>query len=423
VRYRYQEWNGDEFPTQDRLDFFHNILDFVLTHGDEALRALDRAEFDDQQRQWLDQLIKDGLLEKAAGRWRLTPRAINAMQRRALMEVFSNLRAGRRDGHPTQHVGGPTERTEGTHPYQFGDPLSELDVAQTLRNALWRGAGSGIRGPGSGIRDSDTRAGGPSQAGVSSDRYRVSDARAGGPCSAQRPAARIPIRPEDFELFNRESLTSMSLVILLDMSGSMSRYGRFVNAKKCAMALHALIRQQYPFDTVDIVGFYSGAAIIPEQKLPFTTPKRVTLFDPVIRMRVRLNQIDEAPQHFTNLHMGLAMARQILTRRGGENKQIFIITDGEPTAHVQGEYIHLLYPPDTASAVATLKEAVRCAADGIRLSTFALIEDYLYMDWVGFIDQLTRLTKGVAFYSASGDLSSCVMESYLSGKRRKAYLS
>lgn len=376
MRTRYTQWDGHEFPTQDRLDLFHHILDFVLMHGDKALGSLERAELTEQQRQWLDDLIKDGLLEKAAGRWKLTPQAIGVMQRRALNEVFQQLRAGRSDGHATPHAGGRGERTDGTRRYEFGDPISEMDPVQTLRNALSR------RAPGEPLR----------------------------------------VGMNDFEVYNTETSASVSMVVLLDQSGSMSRYGRFVQAKKTAMALHALVRQQFPFDTVDVIGFYSAAGIIPEHKLPLAMPKPITLFDYQVRMRVPVSQADQGPQHFTNLHMGLAMARQLLARRGGENKQVFIITDGEPTAHVEGEHIHLLYPPDPRSAMATLKEAARCASEGIRLSTFALIEDYAYMDWVGFVDQMTRLTKGVAFYCASGDLSNCVMESYLSGRRSRQFL-
>ncbi|MEE8169914.1 MAG: VWA domain-containing protein, partial [Phycisphaerae bacterium] len=360
-----------------RLDLFHNILDFVLAYGDEALRALDRADFDPRQQQWLDELIRDGLLEQAAGRWRLTPKAITTMQRRALAEVFKELRRGRCDGHPARHPGAIGERADGTRPYEYGDPISELEPVATLRNALRRGG-------------------------------------------ASKP---VRIDSQDFEIHQTESQTSVSMVILLDQSGSMARYDRFVNAKKCAMALHALIRQQFSFDTVDVIGFYSGAAVIPEHRLPLATPKRVTIFDPAVRMRVPLDQVEQGPPHFTNLHLGLTMARRLLAKRAGDTKQIFIITDGEPTAHVEGDDVLLLYPPDQTSAVATLKEAVRCTMAGIRISTFALIEDYAYMDWVGFVDQLARLTRGVAFYTASGDLSNCILESYLSGRRtRRAFL-
>ena len=136
-----------------------------------------------------------------------------------------------------------------------------------------------------------------------------------------------------------------------------------------------------------------------------------------------ITQADKAPQHFTNLQMGLRLARRVLTRRGGDNKQIFIITDGQPTAHLQGEYIHLLYPPEKITALTTLKEAVQTTRQGIRICTFALAEDYEYMDWLGFVDQMTKVTKGVAFYCSSGDLSSCIMESYLSGRKKKTYIA
>jgi uncharacterized protein with von Willebrand factor type A (vWA) domain len=212
-------------------------------------------------------------------------------------------------------------------------------------------------------------------------------------------------------------------VVLLDMSGSMMRYGRFLSAKRVAMAMQALVRGRFPQDSIDFVGFYSGAARIPEVMLPLAMPKPVTVYDYQVRLKVPIGQLDRAPQHFTNLHMGLQMARRILRKRTSENKQIFIVTDGQPTAHVEGDFVYLLYPPDQRSTVATLKEAVLSVREGCRISTFALIEDYWGMDWVGFVDQLTKLTKGVAFYTSSGELASCIMESYLSGRKKKAYIA
>src|SRR5436305_15294231 len=116
-------------------------------------------------------------------------------------------------------------------------------------------------------------------------------------------------------------------------------------------------------------------------------PKPVTVYDYQVRLKVPINQLDKAPQHFTNLHMGLQMARRILKKRASENKQIFIITDGQPTAHVEGDMVHLLYPPDQRSTVATLKEAGSALRQGCRSSTFALIEDYRGLEWVGFVDR------------------------------------
>jgi uncharacterized protein with von Willebrand factor type A (vWA) domain len=384
MKYFYGEYDGEEFPTQDKLFGFDQLMEFIMEYGDQAMKALEQMMEDpknQEQSDLLEQLLKDGMLEKdGKGQLRLTPRSINKMQQKALMEVFANLRDGQRDGHEKITTGANGERLDGSKPYQFGDPVSELDLHQTLHNAL-------------------TRHGLPNGSG------------------------KIKFDEHDFELHLHEGTTTCSTVVLLDMSGSMMRYGRFHSAKKVAMAMQALIRQKFPQDSIDFVGFYSGANKISEIALPLTMPKPVTIYDYQVKLKVPIPQLHKAPQHFTNLHMGLQLARRILRKRQSENKQIFIITDGQPTAHVEGDFVHLLYPPDKRSTIATLKEAVIAVKEGCRISTFALIEDYYGMDWVSFVEQLTRLTKGVAFYTSSGELASCIMESYLSGRKKKSYVA
>src|SRR5207253_7868841 len=126
-----------------------------------------------------------------------------------------------------------------------------------------------------------------------------------------RSRAKIKFDEHDFELHLHEGTTSCSTVVLLDMSGSMMRYGRFLSAKKVAMAMQSLVRSRFPQDSLDFVGFYSGATKIPEVALPLAMPKPVTVYDYQVRLKVPLDKIDRAPQHFTNLHMGLQMARRI----------------------------------------------------------------------------------------------------------------
>ena len=92
----------------------------------------------------------------------------------------------------------------------------------------------------------------------------------------------------------------------------MMRYGRFLSAKKVAMAMQSLVRSRVPAGHVDFVGFYSGATRIPEIALPLAMPKPVTVYDYQVRLECRSSKLDQAPQHFTNLHMGLQMARRIL---------------------------------------------------------------------------------------------------------------
>jgi uncharacterized protein with von Willebrand factor type A (vWA) domain len=326
--------------------------------------------------------MDEGMLDKVAGRYRLTPRAINAMQRKALMEIFTQLPRGTREGHPTTNPGAGADRLEGTKKYQFGDPISELDLNTTLRNAVAR----------------QTQTSG----------------KVGIP---------IQLSDQDLELHQVEGATSVALCILIDLSGSMMRWGRFLSAKKVAMALTALVRQRFPQDTVDIVGFYSTATRIREEQLPLVMPKRVSTHEYMIDVKIPLEEAGKTHQHFTNLQLGMQMGRKILGARQAEQKLMFVITDGQPTAHVEGNILCLQYPPTQRTAMATLRESLLCMRAGIRIATFALIEDYYGMEWVEFVDQMTRLCKGVAFYCASGDLANCVMESYLSGKKKKTYIA
>jgi len=112
-------------------------------------------------------------------------------------------------------------------------------------------------------------------------------------------------------------MTNCSTVVLLDMSGSMMRYGRFLAAKRVAMAMQALVHSRFPQDSIDFVGFYSGANKIPEAMLPLSMPKPVTIYDYQVRLKVPIDQIERAPQHFTNLHLGLQLARRILRKGEG----------------------------------------------------------------------------------------------------------
>jgi len=274
MKYFYGEFDGQEFPTQDKLFSFNDLMQFIMQYGQQAIKALEQMmknPENEQQSQLLQQLLESGMLDKdGKGKLQLTGKAINRMQRRALMEVFANLRTGTREGHEKITPGQGGERIEGTKPYQYGDPVSELDLHQTLHNALQR----------HGLPDQSKTA-------------------------TQKSKIRFDER--DFELHIHEGTTSCSTVVLLDMSGSMMRYNRFLAAKKVAMAMQALVRSRFPQDTLDFVGFYSGANRIPEAMLPLTMPKPVTIYDYQVRLRVPINQIDKAPQHFTNLHMGLQL--------------------------------------------------------------------------------------------------------------------
>src|SRR5690242_10263632 len=142
MKYFYGEFDGEEFPTQDKLFGFDQLMSFIMQYGEQALKAIQQMLNDQsnpEQSDMLQQLLEQGMLDKdGKGKLRLTPRAIGKMQRKALMEVFANLRSGQREGHEKVTPGLGGERIEGTKPYQYGDPVSELDLHTTLHNALSR---------------------------------------------------------------------------------------------------------------------------------------------------------------------------------------------------------------------------------------------------------------------------------------------
>ena len=408
MKYDYTEFDGEGFLSPDQLFPQPQVMEFILQYGDQALDAMQKLEDPDEQA-FVQAMIDAGLLEEYEDeqgntKLRITPRMLKGLQHRALMEIFADMRKGSRDGHQTRANGRTAERADGTKPYQFGDPISELELGTTLRNAIARGQGAA-----------------------------KGEAQEGG------PGARLPIKigAQDFELFQTESSADCATVMLIDLSGSMMRYGRFIQAKRIAMGMQEMIRSRFPQDTLEYVGFYSLADKMTEQEVPLVMPKPVSIRDYEVKIRVPLEQAranqEGMPLHFTNLQLGLRTARQMLAKSGAANKQIFVITDGQPTAHVapvesgaEGscgeEMLYLLYPPTEETRDITLREAMRCQQQGIRIATFAMIEDYWGMDWVGFVDQMTRLTRGMAYYCTSEDLSSTVMESYLTGKKVKSFL-
>ncbi len=405
MKFNYSEFDGDRrFMSPDELFAPPQVMEFILQYGEDALDAMNN--LDDEGAEFIQQMIEAGLLEEYEDedgnkRLRMTNRLVRGFQHRALLQMFEGMKAGQRDGHATPDPGRTQERSEGTKPYQFGDPLHELDLGRTLRNVIARSAKGAEGLPG----------------------------HAGAEAAGMLP---LQLQHDDLELHQTEGSAECATVLLIDQSGSMMRYGRFLHAKRVGLGMAELIRSRFPQDSIDFFGFASLCERLYERDLPLMMPKPITMRDYEIRIRVPLSQAqqqtDRIPPHFTNLQLGLRNARHLLSRKGAVNKQIFIITDGQPTAHVEqsaqtGEdMLYLLYPPDERTRDATLAEAMRCHQQGIRLATFALVEDYWGMDWVGFVDQITRLTRGLAYYCASDDLSSTVIESYLSGRKRKSFV-
>ena len=206
----------------------------------------------------------------------------------------------------------------------------------------------------------------------------------------------IQLDPSDFEIERMEHLTRSSTVLMLDLSLSMPMRDNFLPAKKVAMALHSLITSQFPRDYLGIVGFSETARILTAEQLPEVSWDFV---------------------YGTNMHHGFTLARKLLARESG-TKQIIMITDGEPTAHIMDNGMPFFnYPPVRETVEATLREVVRCTKEQIRINTFGLGADGSLRH---FIEQMTQINRGRAFFTTPEDLGDYVLVDFMQGKRELA---
>ncbi|MGH9120570.1 MAG: vWA domain-containing protein, partial [Acidimicrobiales bacterium] len=205
-----------------------------------------------------------------------------------------------------------------------------------------------------------------------------------------------PVRlgAEDFEVERTESRTGTSTVLALDLSASMPMRSNFLAAKKVAMALHALISSRFPRDYLGLVGFGELAREMTPQQLP---------------------EVSWDYTFGTNLHHALVLSRRMLSRMRG-TRQILLITDGEPTAHlVPGGEPFFSYPPSPATIAVTLEEVARVTRDWIRINTFLLDATGAMGDFVG---RMTKLNGGRAFYATPATLGDHVLVDFLEGRQR-----
>jgi uncharacterized protein with von Willebrand factor type A (vWA) domain len=198
----------------------------------------------------------------------------------------------------------------------------------------------------------------------------------------------------DFQVHQTEQRVEAATVILLDVSRSMLLRGCFAAAKKVALALHHLIEARFPRDYLAIITFAHGARQLPPNCLP-------------------LLQIDER-EYGTNLHQGLRLARTLLRRQAGANKQVIVITDGEPTAHQETDHVFFAFPPTPKTVAATLGEVVRCTQERIVINTFMLERG---QHLTSFVSRMSQLNQGRTFFVAPERLGEYVLIDYLANRR------
>jgi uncharacterized protein with von Willebrand factor type A (vWA) domain len=315
--------------------------------GDDAAKSLEALA------QLTRKLEEAGLIGRKGGRLVLTPSGLRKLGGNALTQLFSKLRRDRIGNHalPTPGIG--IDRDFETKPYEFGDPF-KVDLQETLRNALARTLADDV-----------------------------------GPTGSPRVEFPLRLEVDDFAIERNEHLSSASTVLAIDLSLSMPMRDNFLSAKKVAVALQALIASQYPRDYLGLVGFSATAREIKPEELV---------------------EVSWDFAYGTNFQHALLLGRKMLASKSG-SKQIIVITDGEPTAHIldSGEvFFHYPAMPETLDA--TLREVVRCTRDRIVINSFVL-------DQTGglrsFIQKMTQLNKGRAFYTTPDQLGDYLLYDFV----------
>jgi len=331
----------------------------------------------------LAQRIRDAVRESAArqglesqgGQYHLTPSAMRVLQGQLLERLFGHLQASRSGRHVGPITGDGAVELPSTKPYEFGDSVAQMDVSQSMINAMVRSA-------------------------------------------AQRP---LKLQSADIEVHRTRNRPRAATVVVMDMSGSMRYDGLYVHVKRMGLALDGLIRREYPGDFLSFVEMASFARPCAAGEVAKLLPKPVTIHDPLVRLKADMSrpeiQESDVPPHFTNIQHALQLGRQILARQATANRQIILITDGLPTAHFEQQMLYLLYPPHRQTELATMREGKLCQRDGIVINLFLIPSWSQSEEDVQFAQRLAASTAGRVVFTSGRDLDRYVLWDYVRRKR------
>jgi uncharacterized protein with von Willebrand factor type A (vWA) domain len=350
------------------------LAEFVNGEEMENLRNLQQ-----QINEYLrDQAERQGITQDRKG-FQLTPRAYRLFQSKLLTTIFSDMQASRTGRHPDAVTGEGAVETQRTKPYEFGDSVTQMDIPGSMVNAMLRSGGG------------------------------------------------LPVRltPDDIVIHKTKVTPKAATCVLLDMSGSMRYAEMYVNVKRMGLALDGLIRSEYPGDYLQFIEMFTFAKPRHVSEVPNLMPKPVTIFNPVVRLKADMSDPDiselQLPPHFTNIQHAMQLGRQFLTNQNTPNRQLVLITDGLPTAHFEGSVLYLLYPPDSRTEEATMREANLCAKEGITINIFLLQSWNQSEEDVRFAYRMAEATKGRVVFTAGRDLDRFVVWDYV--KRKKSIVS
>ncbi|MEO6792181.1 MAG: VWA domain-containing protein [Mycobacterium sp.] len=322
-------------------------------------------------------LLGQGFLDRSSdGQWRLSPKAMRQLGQTALRDVARQL-AGRRGERDHRRAGAAGELTGATRPWQFGD-TEPWNVTRTLTNAVLRQ----VAEPGGSARldGGEVKLGPPHEPG----------AAAGG---------RLSFSVDDVEVSETETRTQSAVALLVDTSFSMVMDNRWLPMKRTALALNHLVSTRFRSDALEIIAFGRYARTVTAGELM---------------------GLDGVYEQGTNLHHALALAARHLRRHAGAQPVVLVVTDGEPTAHLEdvnggGASVFFDYPPHPRTIAHTVKGFDDVARLGAQVTIFRLGDD---PGLARFIDQVARRVQGRVVVPELDGLGAAVVGDYLRSRRR-----
>ncbi len=304
-------------------------------------------------------LMDQGFLDRGSdGQWRLSPKAMRQLGQAALRDVAQQL-SGRHGERDTRRAGAAGELTGATRPWRFGD-TEPWNVTRTLTNAVLREAG----------------------------------------VPEERPSPHIRLTVEDVEISETETRTQAAVVLLVDTSFSMVMENRWLPMKRTALALSHLVSTRFRSDALQIVAFGRYARTV---------------------TATELTALEGVYEQGTNLHHALALASRHLRRHPNAQPVVLIVTDGEPTAHLEnfdgnGSAAFFDYPPHPRTIAHTVRGFDEIARMGAQVTIFRLGSD---PGLARFIDQVARRVGGRGVVPDLDGLGAAVVGDYLTAKRRR----
>ena len=348
------------------------LEDFAEPGDMQALQEMQR-QIDNMIR---EQAERQGLEKNSDGSgFRLTPKAYKIFQGRLLQRIFSELSPSRTGRHQGDVVGEGAVELQQTKPYEFGDSVANIDMPQTVVNAL--------------LRQGD-----------------------------ERP---IRLRGDDIVVHKTRNHPKCATAVIMDMSGSMRYDGQYVNVKRMALALQGLIQSEYPGDFLRFIEMYTFGRLCAPGEIIELMPKPVTIHDPWVQLKADMSDPEisehQIHPHFTNIQHSLQLARKHLAACDTPNRQVVLITDGLPTAHFEEEWLYMLYPPNPVTEAATMREGMLCQKEGITINIFLIPSWSQSEEDIRFAHRLAESTQGRVFFTSGHDLDRFVLWDYVQNRR------